>query len=145
MLPVKKRPLKVGLGLPLWNESMGGKTPTWQDLLALARHAEEIGFDSLWVPDNFFCRTDTGTFCDFWECWSILSALAAGTSHITLGSFVSYIGYRNPILLAKMASTIDEISGGRLVLGLGAGMVSGLTEAAGFQIGRASCRERVYI
>ena len=128
----KRRPLKVGLGLPLWNTDRDGKTPTWQGLLALARYAEDIGFDSLWVPDGFSYRTPTGELHDFWECWSVLSALAAATSRITLGSFVSYIGYRNPVLLAKMACTIDEVSGGRLVLGVGAGYTSASTEAAGF-------------
>jgi alkanesulfonate monooxygenase SsuD/methylene tetrahydromethanopterin reductase-like flavin-dependent oxidoreductase (luciferase family) len=130
--PCTKRPLKVGLGLPTWTESVDGKTPTWRDILTLARYAEEIGFDSLWVPDNFFYLTETGAYCDFWECGSLLSALAVSTSRVTIGSFVSYSGYRNPLLLAKMAGTIDEISGGRFVLGLGAGVISGPTEAAGF-------------
>lgn len=115
---------------------MDGKTPAAAEILALARYAEEIGFDSLWVPDNFFYRTDTGNICDYWECWSLLSALAVSTSRVTIGSFVTYIGYRNPILLAKIASTIDEISGGRLVLGLGAGYTSDATEAAGFPTDR---------
>jgi alkanesulfonate monooxygenase SsuD/methylene tetrahydromethanopterin reductase-like flavin-dependent oxidoreductase (luciferase family) len=130
--PLKKRPLKVGLGLPLWSDGMAGKTPTWQDTLAFARHAEEVGVDSLWVLDNFALRMNTGKLVDFWECWSMLSALAASTSRITLGSFVTYAGYRHPILLAKIANTIEEISAGRLVLGLGAGYTTNETQAAGF-------------
>lgn len=130
--PGKKRPLRVGLALPLWSGSMAGQTPTWQDTLAFARYAEEIGFDSLWVGDNLTLRMETGKLVDFWECWSILSALAASTARITLGSFVTYAGYRHPLLLAKIASTIEEISGGRLVLGVGAGFTSPETRAAGF-------------
>lgn len=130
--PLKKRPLKIGLGLPLWTGGMAGKTPTWQDTLAFARYAEAIGFDALWVLDNFAYRSGTGKLVDFWECWSMLSALAASTTQITLGSFVTYAGYRHPILLAKIANTIEEISSGRLVLGIGAGYTSNETQTAGF-------------
>src|SRR5918995_2574630 len=100
----------------------GGTTAGWSNLLDLARRAEDLGFDSLWVPDHFLLGSDNDSEpIGGWECWSLLAALAATTTHVELGSLVGCTGYRNPALLAKIASTVDEISGGRLVLGLGAG------------------------
>jgi probable F420-dependent oxidoreductase len=117
------RPLGVGLLLPIIEGTMAGESASWRDLAAFAVRAESLGFDSLWLPDHLLFRlagreaSPTG----MWECWSILSALAAATSTITIGTFVACTSFRNPALLAKAAVTVDEISGGRLVLGLGAG------------------------
>ena len=120
------RPLKVGLLLPIAEETMAGATPRWNDLKAIARLAEAGGFDSLWVADHLIMDfTAYGipaeTRAGWWDCWSILAALAAVTTEVELGTIVACVGFRNPALLAKMADTIDEISGGRLILGLGAG------------------------
>jgi len=120
------RPLKVGLLLPIAEETMAGATLRWNDLKAIARLAEAGGFDSLWVADHLIMDfTAYGipaeTRAGWWDCWSILAALAAVTTEVELGTIVACVGFRNPALLAKMADTIDEISGGRLILGLGAG------------------------
>jgi probable F420-dependent oxidoreductase len=120
------RPLKVGLVVPI-NERV-----RWADMLAMARRAEEVGFDSLWVYDHFLYRTPGQPVRGVWECWSVLAALAASTTRVELGPLVSCTGYRNPALLAKMADTVDEISGGRLVLGLGAGWNEPEYRAFGF-------------
>jgi probable F420-dependent oxidoreductase len=119
------RPLTVGLLLPTNEGMVDGAMPRWPELLAIARHAEAVGFDALWVADHLGVLDDPlrpgdgpmGT----WECWSVLAALAAATTRIRLGSLVSCTAFRNPALLAKMAVTVDEVSGGRLTLGLGAG------------------------
>lgn len=118
----RSRPLAVGLIMPHWTGSLAGQTPRWADMLAVARAAEAAGFDSLWLIDVFLWRLREGTVLGVWECWSLLSALAASTSRIALGTLVTNSLLRNPALVAKMADTVDEISGGRLILGLGAGL-----------------------
>jgi probable F420-dependent oxidoreductase len=128
------RPLKVGLFLPIIEGTMAGETARWADLLAIAQRAEALGFDSLWLPDHFLFRLPgrEDQPVGMWEGWSLLAALAAATSTITLGPFVSCTSFRNPALTAKMADTVDEISGGRLILGLGAGWVEAEYRAFGF-------------
>ena len=123
---------KVGLFLPTGESMLGGATAGWRDLLELARRAEDLGFDSLWLPDHVLLgREDESYTIGAWECWSLLAALAAETSRVALGPLVSCTPFRNPALLAKMASTVDEISGGRLVLGVGAGWAESEFQAFG--------------
>jgi len=116
-----RRPLKVGILLPVAEYRFAGRTPRWRDLLTMAQVAEDVGFDSLWVVDHLLVRAPGQPPEGVWECWSLVSALAASTRRIQIGTLVVCANWRNPALLAKMAETVDEISEGRLVLGLGAG------------------------
>jgi alkanesulfonate monooxygenase SsuD/methylene tetrahydromethanopterin reductase-like flavin-dependent oxidoreductase (luciferase family) len=115
------RPLKVGLILPHLEGWYQGDTARWADLAAMARTAEDVGFDSLWVADHLLYRFPQIPTFGIWECWSLMAGLAAATRRVELGTIVTVTGWRNPGLFAKMVDTVDEISGGRVILGLGAG------------------------
>jgi len=105
--------MRVGIQLPEVERDV-----RWPEYLAMARAAEEVGFDSIWLGDHLlYDNPERGP----WEVWTLMSALAAATTRVTLGPLVACAGFHPPGLIAKMAATIDEISGGRFVLGLGAG------------------------
>jgi alkanesulfonate monooxygenase SsuD/methylene tetrahydromethanopterin reductase-like flavin-dependent oxidoreductase (luciferase family) len=99
---------------------MAGWTAGWAELSAMARRLDELSFDSVWVIDNLLYREPARDY-GVWEGSSLLTAVAAVTERIEVGSLVTCAGFRNPALLAKLTDTVDEISGGRLTLGLGAG------------------------
>lgn len=114
--------MKVGVVLPIGgNDGPTGGMPTWPDLLAMARATEDAGLDAGWIADHFLYRASDGTEHGMHDAWTALSAVAAATSRIELGPIVLCATFRNPALTAKMAATLDEVSGGRLVLGVGCG------------------------
>jgi alkanesulfonate monooxygenase SsuD/methylene tetrahydromethanopterin reductase-like flavin-dependent oxidoreductase (luciferase family) len=87
----------------------------------MARAAEQVGFDSIWLGDHLLYRDDDAPERGPWEVWTLLAGLASATRRVTLGPLVACTAFHPPGLIAKMAATVDEISDGRLVLGLGAG------------------------
>jgi probable F420-dependent oxidoreductase len=127
-----KRPLKIGIMLPESEREMAGDTAGWSDFLAMARTIEDLGFDSLWFADHLLMEMPGHERQGAWEAWSMLAAFAAVTERITLAPLVACTAYRNPALTAKIAETIDEISGGRLILGLGSGWAEPEYRSFGF-------------
>jgi alkanesulfonate monooxygenase SsuD/methylene tetrahydromethanopterin reductase-like flavin-dependent oxidoreductase (luciferase family) len=111
--------MKVGLVLPQAPEDGAGAT--WAEIASLARQAEASGIDSLWVCDHFFYREEDGREVGYHEAWTLIAALAATTARVELGTLVLATSFRPAGLLAKMAVTADDVSGGRLTLGLGCG------------------------
>jgi alkanesulfonate monooxygenase SsuD/methylene tetrahydromethanopterin reductase-like flavin-dependent oxidoreductase (luciferase family) len=109
------RQIRVGVQLP----EVEREVP-WSEYAAMARAAEEVGLDSVWVGDHYLYRDGRGERGP-WEAWTLLAGLAAVTQRVRLGPLVACLGFRAPAVLAKTAATVDEISGGRLVLGVGAG------------------------
>ena len=126
--------MKIGIYLPHWNKAMDGDPPTWADIVEVARTAEAIGLDSVWVLDHHYLRFDHGDPWALWDPWSVLAGVAASTTRIEMGPLVSCTAYRNPALLAKAAAAVDEISSGRLILGLGGGYFDAEFRALGIQI-----------
>ena len=121
------RPLRIGIQLPEVEREV-----RWPEYLAMARAAEDAGFDTLWLGDHLLYRYGDGSTRGPWEVWTMLSALAASTSRIRLGPLVAATAFHAPPMLAKLAATVDEISGGRLILGLGAGWNETEFRAFGF-------------
>ncbi len=110
------RSLRVGIQLPEVERDV-----RWAEYLALARAAETAGFDSIWLGDHLLYRGDGRPERGPWEAWTLLAALAAVTERVELGPLVACAGFHPPGLLAKMTATVDEVSGGRFRLAVGAG------------------------
>ena len=109
-----------------------GNGQTWQDTLEGCRYAESTGWDGIWYADHFM-PNEENVDQPIHEAWSILAAIAASVPRVRIGPLVAGNTYRNPALTAKIAATVDHISGGRVVLGLGAGWQENEHEKYGFE------------
>ena len=127
-------PLRIGFGVP---RAVGDPThllpPDHRMMLDYAQRAERAGFDSVWVPDHFFFETRPGVLDPYPEAWTLMTAIGVTTTRIQIASMVLAAGFRHPALLAKMAGALQELTGGRVVLGVGAG--NQVAEHAAFGLG----------
>jgi alkanesulfonate monooxygenase SsuD/methylene tetrahydromethanopterin reductase-like flavin-dependent oxidoreductase (luciferase family) len=128
--------MKVGVVLPTGPRTgslvLTDSQWSFAEIRRFALEAEGVGIDSLWVLDHLLFRLPTRDDGGIWEAWTIISAVAAATSRAALGTLVLGAPFRNPALVAKMAATLDEVSQGRLILGLGAGWHEPEFRAFGF-------------
>jgi alkanesulfonate monooxygenase SsuD/methylene tetrahydromethanopterin reductase-like flavin-dependent oxidoreductase (luciferase family) len=127
--------MRIGVTLPLSDgDTPDGHSPTFQETSAFARHAEAAGLDSIWVFDHLLFRYPGRPDEGIREAWTTLAALAPVVPRVELGSLVMCSSFRNPALMAKMAATLDDLSGGRVILGLGSGWHDPEYEAFGYPL-----------
>ena len=136
----RTRPLKVGAFIPVVEGEMDGGSPRGADILAMARMAEAVGFDSVWIPDHLLLHDEGREPQGVWECVALLGAMAVATSRVEIGAMVMATSFRNPTLIAKIADTVDELSGGRFILGLGTGRHEPEHRAFGYPFDRQVAR-----
>jgi alkanesulfonate monooxygenase SsuD/methylene tetrahydromethanopterin reductase-like flavin-dependent oxidoreductase (luciferase family) len=129
------RPCKIGVQLPEVERPV-----PWAEYVDLARRAEDAGYDSLWVGDHLIYDLPDGSTRGPYEAWTTLAALAAVTERVEIGPLVASTSFHAPAMLAKHAATVDAISRGRLVLGLGAGWNRREFDAFGFPYDRRVSR-----
>ncbi len=139
-------PLTFGMFMPQgWKMELAtidGAESKWQKAVEIATLAEELGYDSLWVYDHVHNVPRPANEAVF-ECWTTIAAISQLTSRIKLGQMVGCCSYRNPALLAKITSTVDVVSGGRLNWGIGAGWYENEYRSYGYEFPKPAQRIRM--
>jgi alkanesulfonate monooxygenase SsuD/methylene tetrahydromethanopterin reductase-like flavin-dependent oxidoreductase (luciferase family) len=128
--------MRVGIALPIGERGPEKKAFPYPELRAMAVAAESGGADSIWVADHLFYQDEDGRVSGIWESMTVLSALADATSRVELGPLVMCVPFRNPGLIAWMSNTLDDISDGRFVVGLGSGWHEPEFAAFGFNFAK---------
>jgi alkanesulfonate monooxygenase SsuD/methylene tetrahydromethanopterin reductase-like flavin-dependent oxidoreductase (luciferase family) len=131
MLAAMHEAFQIGVVAPMMQFGPEPMTPRWATLREVAIRAEQHGFDTIWTVDELLWRREGAAPTGFWEGVATAGAVAAVTSTITVGTWVLSALHRNPALTAKAVETLDEISGGRFLFGLGAGHAGGQARSFG--------------
>jgi len=127
------RPIELGLVLPLLDDPRSGASFSWDAIRSQARFAEVAGFDTVWIPDELVWAVPSWPGPrGWWECVAIAGAVSAVTDRVNVGTWVLSALHRNPGLTASVAETLDEVSGGRLILGIGSGHAGTQGEMFGY-------------
>lgn len=127
--------MKLRIGFNVW-----GQFATWDELIEAGRTIDGLGFDALWASDHFIPSIPKVDGAEqvvrgpMWEGWMLAAGWAAATSRVTVGTLVSAAGYRSPVVMVKMASALDHLSGGRAILGIGAGWFAAEHAMFGFDL-----------
>src|SRR4028118_1742481 len=129
------RPCKVGVQLPEVERFV-----PWPEYVDMAVRAEEAGYDSIWVGDHLIYDLPDGSTRGPYEAWTALAAIAAVTERAEIGPLVASTSFHAPAMLAKQAATVDAISQGRLIVGLGAGWNRREYDAFGLPSGQRGAR-----
>jgi alkanesulfonate monooxygenase SsuD/methylene tetrahydromethanopterin reductase-like flavin-dependent oxidoreductase (luciferase family) len=114
-------PFQIGIVMPTAQAGPDRRTARWAELREIALRAETLGFDTVWTPDELLWQSSDGPPRGVWDGVSIAAAVAVVTTRVTVGTWVLAALHRNPGIIAKTAETLDELSGGRFLFGLGAG------------------------
>src|SRR5262245_28604039 len=134
--------VRLGFALPIFR---GDRAAPYADLKRLSKQADEAGFDSIWHADHFFIERKPNPLQPMYECWTVMTALAAETKNVRIGSLVLCQAFRHPSMVAKMAATLQEISEGRLLLGIGAGWHEAEYRAFGYPFDHRAGRFEEYL
>ncbi len=129
------RPFSIGVQLPEVE-----RVVRWPEYVAMARAAEEVGFDSIWIGDHLLYAEEGRPERGPWDAFTVLAALAQATERVTLGPLVACLAFHPPGMIARMSAAIDEISGGRFVLGVGSGWNEPEFRAFGFPFDHLASR-----
>ena len=119
--PESKRSMGIGVMVPVSQRTGYPGTPRFTDIVDIVKTIEDVGFDSSWYADHFVSGDPAVKEYGVWEGWTTMAGIAAVTSKVQMGIFVTCVLFRNPGVLAKQSEMLDEISNGRFILGLGAG------------------------
>jgi FMNH2-dependent dimethyl sulfone monooxygenase len=139
--------VRIGFGVPRYvgDPAAAFSPPRHQDMLRYAQRAERLGFDSVWVPDHSYFEWPAGVFEPYPEAWTLLTAIGVTTERVQIGSMVLAAGFRHPAVLAKMAAALQELTNGRLLLGVGAGNLAAEHAAFGISFDNRVSRFEEYL
>jgi len=119
--PASKRTGSLGLMVPVSEKAAFGGTPHFSDVVEICKTAADVGFEALWFADHFTYGNKEDGFRGSWDAWTMMAGVAAAVPDLQIGPLVACTAYRNPGVIVKMTEMIEDISGGRFILGLGAG------------------------